>query len=243
MRFYSQYGEDAILARIFPGLTGTCVEVGANDGVTFSNSYYFEQLGWKCILVEPTPHLCAKIRDVRKSKLYACAASDAEGEAILYVVKGADVYSSLEVDSTKADRLENDSVKIVDIRVKTRRLDDILSESKVDNIDFISIDVEGHEISVLKGFSIKLWLPKIAIIEDDTDLTDTPVCRYMQEHGYVRFYRTGGNDWYASPNENQFRSLPRLLLSRKWRLTGLAKAWLPVGIRRFLTLALRTIRK
>jgi FkbM family methyltransferase len=241
-KYYSQYGEDVILARLFPGGSGTCIEVGANDGVMFSNSYHFEQIGWRCILIEPTPTLCAAIRKVRNSTLFECAASDIEGEAVLHIAGGAELYSSLEANSTMADTISRNGVAISDVAVKTRRLDDMLVESNVTEIDFISIDVEGHEISVLKGFSIQQWKPRIVIIEDATDLMDTPVSRFMSEHEYVRFYRAGGNDWYASPAESRHRSLIKLLLSRKWRGVGLIKAWLPAYIRRPVISALRFMR-
>lgn len=242
MQFYSQYGEDVILSHLFSEVTGTCVEVGANDGVKFSNSYYFEKIGWKCILVEPTPCLCSAIRKVRNSILFECAASDMDGEATFHVAEGVDLYSSLESSSTMASSLAKDGVKIIDVKVKTKRLDDILAESKVTSIDFISIDVEGHEISVLKGFSIDRWRPKIVIVEDATDLADTPVSQFMSEHGYIRFYRAGGNDWYASPAETRYRSFVKLILSRRWNFAGLIKAWMPLCIRRPLVLALRSIK-
>lgn len=241
-QFFSQHGEDAILSRLFPTANGTCVEVGANDGIKFSNSYYFEKKGWRCILVEPTAELCERIRKSRNSIIFECAASDVEGEAVFHIAEGVDLYSSLEQQSTMANFMSSENVHIKDVTVKTRRLDSILLESDIKNIDFISIDVEGHEISVLNGFSINRWKPRIVIIEDGTDLNETPVSVFMKEHGYVRFYRSGGNDWYASPEEHRHRSFIRLILSRHWSFVGLAKAWLPVFIRRPMTLVLRSKR-
>ena len=96
--FRSQYGEDRILARIFAGiLTGTCVKVGAHNGVDLSNTYYFEQLGWRCILVEPNPVMWAVIREARRAVLFECAASGRESQAILHVAvgDGNDIFSTL----------------------------------------------------------------------------------------------------------------------------------------------------
>ena len=241
-KFFAQYGEDVILARLFPGRNGTCVEVGANDGMKFSNTYHFEKKGWTCVLVEPTAELCERIRKFRSALLFECAASEVDGEAIFYVAEGADLYSSLETKCTMENIIASQNVKIKNVRVNTRRLDNILEESNIRNIDFMSIDVEGHEISVLKGFSIERWQPRIVIIEDPTDLTETPVSKFMKERSYVRFYRAGGNDWYASPAESRHRSFFKLVFSRHWGLVGLAKAWLPDYIRRPLTLALRSRR-
>lgn len=45
MSFILKTGEDEALSEIFGNRPGVCVEVGANDGVTLSNTYHFEQLG------------------------------------------------------------------------------------------------------------------------------------------------------------------------------------------------------
>lgn len=55
---YSQCGEDGILAAIFDrlGVTrGTCLEVGAADGVWLSNTKLFADKGWHRILIEGDP--------------------------------------------------------------------------------------------------------------------------------------------------------------------------------------------
>jgi hypothetical protein len=61
--YHSQIGEDRILSGIFHGIArGPCAEVGAHNGVEFSNTYYFEQRERRCFLVEPNPTLCDIIR-------------------------------------------------------------------------------------------------------------------------------------------------------------------------------------
>ena len=48
--FYGQHGEDKYIESLFPkGFVGTCIEVGAYDGKFLSNTYHFEELGWKCL--------------------------------------------------------------------------------------------------------------------------------------------------------------------------------------------------
>ena len=235
--YYSQFGEDRILSRLFPGLRGICVDVGAHDGVHLSNSYRFEQLGWRCILVEPTPHLCRQIRVSRPgATLFECAASDSDGMATLHFAEGADVYSSLESETNCLNTIGKEAVVMREIPVRTRRLDDILIEAGVSSrIHFISIDVEGHELAVIRGFSLERWQPEIAVIEDSAgDISNTPVHQHMRQHGYVRFYRTEVNDWYAGPDRKELHSPVTLLRGGGWGLKGLAKAWLPVPVRRTL---------
>ena len=232
LQYYSQYGEDKLLNRLFEKNDGTCIEIGANDGVKYSTSYFFEKKGWNCILVEPTPYLCSEIRKLRNATLFECAASTQNGETDFYIAEGFELFSSLESNSTMSEHLEKNNADVKKLKVKTRTLDSILEEADVGDIDFISIDVEGHEISVLKGFTLDKWLPKVVLLEDSTDLQETEVSVFMREHNYKRFYRSGGNDWYASPSEKRFRSFFPMFFSSQWSKKGLFKAWLPVFIKR-----------
>lgn len=193
-RFYAQNGEDRALAHVFAGTDrGTCLEVGANDGVHLSNTYYFEQLGWHCILVEPNSASCNKIRQSRQATLFECAASEKEGSAVLHVGSGSDdVYSSLETGQLAEDR---ECYKPV--VVQTRTLDAILEEVGIASLDFVTIDVEGHESQTLRGFTLDRWKPYLVLLEDSSDMTDAEVERHMRQAGYFRFWRSGANDWYA----------------------------------------------
>ena len=198
-QFYSQNGEDEALSRIFGDHLGVCVEVGANNGVTLSNTYHFEKRGWRRILVEPNPVLCKEIHLKRgeRTTLFECAASSSDGIAILHMGGGPDdLYSSVEsVES------ETGGGRFIDVEVPTRTLDSMLEEADISHIDFISIDVEGHEFIVLGGIDLNRWKPRIVLLEDNKDLSDDTVSQHMASAGYFRFYRTGSNDWYARSGE------------------------------------------
>jgi len=239
--FYSQFGEDQLLSQIFSGSAGVCVEVGAHNGVDLSNSYYFEQLGWQCILVEPNPALCSIIRQSRTAILFECAASERSGDAVLHLAEGADVYSTLEDHGIPINRIRNGGGRIRDLIVPTRTLDDMLDETGTQRVDFVSIDVEGHEMSVLRGFSLERWRPRVVLVEDGSDLADVAVRSFMHEHGYMRFYRTDCNDWYAAPSEGDLRCLNRLLMSGRYGIKGLAKVWLPTKVCRILVAVKRRL--
>lgn len=206
-KYYSQFEEDKILYAFFGDKkSGVCVEVGANDGVNDSNSYFFEQRGWTCILIEPNPALCQEIRKVRTAQLYECAVSYETGSATLYIAEGAERshgVSTISRDQQVHDKIKSYGFSRRPIQVKTRTLDDILLESELETtIDFISIDVEGHELQVLEGFSIDKWKPLIIIVEDNENYKDNRVRSYLKKYGYKEFKRTGVNDWYAS-NSNK----------------------------------------
>ncbi len=206
--YFSQFGEDRLLDRMFSGKeTGYCVEVGANDGVTGSTTLYFEAKGWNCLLIEPNPALCHHLRIERSSKVVECAASNEEGEVSLYVAEGglgAHAVSTMEGSEDEALRqISSHGFRGREIRVKTRTLDSILESANIaSGIDFITIDVEGHELAVLKGLSLRKWRPSVVIVEDNTWRKSLSVSDYLREHHYVPIRRTGVNDWYAQNSKS-----------------------------------------
>jgi len=197
-RYYSQFHEDRLLELVFRGReSGTCVEVGAHDGITGSNTYRFEKAGWKCVLVEPIPGLCRRMRAFRTGAVVNCAASSEPGEAVFHVAEPLESWSSLHLTERRRDRITAAEAAVREIRVPKRTLDDILAEAGVETPDFVSIDVEGHELEVLKGFSLDRFRPRILIVEDNLDGTGAGVKAHLENAGYRNFLRTGVNDWYA----------------------------------------------
>ena len=67
MKHYGQYKQDKYLDTLFKKKSnGTFVDIGAHDGVTFSNSYFFEkERNWKGICVEPIPEIFSKLDETR----------------------------------------------------------------------------------------------------------------------------------------------------------------------------------
>lgn len=205
-----------MLAQIYAGRSvGVCVEVGANDGVHGSTTLFFEQRGWNCILVEPNPALAMQLRSGRTGRVFECAASSQNGVAILQMAEGeglAHAVSTIENSKGAATTLRKHSAVVRPVEVKTRRLDDILEEAGVDHINFMSIDVEGHELQALRGLSIDRWRPEIMILEDNSTFRDRAVRDCLAIQGYVRFRRTGVNDWYARRDDARFAG--------RWRRLG-----------------------
>jgi len=237
-RFHAQNDEDRALARIFAKTErGTCLEVGANDGVNLSNTYYFEELGWQCILVEPNSDCCNKIRKSRQATLFECAASEKEGYAVLHVGSGSDdVYSSLE-----AEHLTENRECYRPVVVPIRTLNAILEEAGVASLDFVTIDVEGHESQTLRGFALDRWNPHLVLLEDSSDMTDAEVEHHMQQAGYCRFWRSGANDWYARRSTGRASLLVQILLSGCFSWKSFLKGNVPRTLMRKIVVTKRRL--
>jgi len=207
--YYSQFGEDKILFDIFERKTkGVCVEVGANNGVDDSTSLFFEKIGWKCVLIEPNPYLCQQIRASRSALVYECAASNHSGIITLHVVEGAarsDGLSTISTNKEDHNRIKSLGFTSSPVQVRTMTLNEILTDAQINSdIDFITIDVEGHEYEVIEGFSLEKWKPQIILVEDNSNFENNTVSKSLKKSGYVRFHRTGVNDWYAHRTNKQF---------------------------------------
>jgi FkbM family methyltransferase len=223
-KYYAQFGEDRILDQIFNKKNGVCIEVGGFDGVTGSNSYFFESLGWRCLIIEPMPEYCEKIKKIRGCEVVEVAASDKAGLVEFYIAAGVETLSTMENNLDHFARIQSLSdQEIKKITVRAARLDDILAEQGIREIDFMTIDVEGHELSALSGMSFNTIAPRFLIIEDNSNGESRDVKNFMETFLYVRFKRTGCNDWYAkrgdpmATNQAVIGVELYIFLSSKWR--------------------------
>ena len=76
MNYYSQFGQDKYLNENFfhNKSNGTYVDIGAHDGITGSNTYFFDLLGWEGICFEPLPEIYNQLVINRKRpRCYRCA--------------------------------------------------------------------------------------------------------------------------------------------------------------------------
>lgn len=198
--FRAQNGEDRWLDAYFRHKrSGYFVDVGAYDGVELSNSYHFEQLGWTGILVEADPDNASRCAIARpRSICFHCAAvaSPETTEITFHRVADAGVFSSTNLTLQHARRLAGMGHRPEPISVPARTLDSMLLQAGATEVDFVSIDVEGAELDVLRGFDIARWRPAIVVVESNTKLRLPAIRKYFVSHGYAYLYSIDVNDFY-----------------------------------------------
>jgi FkbM family methyltransferase len=206
---YAQNHEDVLLQRVFAEVeSGFYVDVGANHPVTFSVTHHFSSRGWRGINVEPGAIFSvlaeARPRDVNLN----VAVSDACGTLPFYECPEADGISRVAGPPTAAAALQAGHVCR---EVQTRTLRDIFEEHTPPIIDFLSIDVEGHERQVLLGNDWTRWRPRVVLLEATLPGTPTPCHHHWEDvilgAGYLFAHFDGVNRYYV-------RHEDRLLLER-----------------------------
>jgi FkbM family methyltransferase len=185
--------EERLVREFFGGASsGFFVEVGANHPTRGSQTWHLEQAGWSGVLVEPQPDLAAFLVTARKAKVFAvaCTSPDNAGRSLPLHVAGAG--SSLD-----RDRMPPGARPRYVLKVPTRTLDGILDEAEAPSpIDFLSVDVEGHEVEVLRGLDFARWQPRLMLIEDHVASLHTH--RFLARRGYRLVRRLSNNGWYVA---------------------------------------------
>ena len=168
---FSQEGEDLILKRLLPtDKKGFYVDVGAHHPIRFSNTYLFYKMGWRGINIDPRPGIMDIFNAIRPDDInieVAIGSGESRDQHINYISFEEAAYNSVYIkQENEVANLE--SSKIIDTRkVAIRSLDDVLKEHSdaFTKINLLSIDVEGFERQVLKGFSIEKYRPDVIVLE------------------------------------------------------------------------------
>ena len=213
--FESQHGEDVFLWKLFNRKSkGLCVEVGAFDGKSCSNTFAFESLGWDCILVEPDPEMAQRCRENRPASQVIQAAigpAGANGSVTFHKVRSEAAWSGMmsftEGNPDHLEKCRRMGAKIEEVTVPYRSLNDVLAGVE-SPIDFISIDVEGHELEVLDGFDLEKFRPTVIMTECTYDRDKDLVGEYLVARGYRRETTIGCNHVFVRSTDE--RRMPRM---------------------------------
>jgi FkbM family methyltransferase len=199
MSYYSQHGEDRFIESLFPNLNnGVCIEVGAYDGISLSNTLHFEEKGWRSLCIEPIPSSFEKCKNIRKECYQCCIDKDdmdAKEFTIFHLNDNLCAISSLEPDERLIESHKHLITNVSKCNVKVRSLTSLLKELNFPrDINFISIDTENTELNVLKGIDFNDYNIKLLIIENNYD---EPFCEdYLKQYGYKKINRLAVNDFF-----------------------------------------------
>jgi FkbM family methyltransferase len=214
-RYNSLNGLDRKIEKYLSFKNGFFVELGANDGISQSNTLYFEKhKNWKGVLIEPTPHKYLKCLNNRSNEnhIFCNACVSFEYDKPFVEIAFSNLMSSpigLESDiidpvshaeSGKQFLETSDRVFIYGSLAKT--LTDLLNRANAPAmIDLLSLDVEGAEIEVLKGIDHQKYRFRYMCIEcrDISKLT-----HYLHQVGYRLVEKLSEQDYLFADQKNEF---------------------------------------
>lgn len=187
---YSQIGEDIIIQDILQKIdVGFYVEVGSNEPIQHSNTFGLYSRGWHGITIDANNEMIKLHKEIRPKDIALCAAISNVEEDVTFYEFDMDEISTISKEfhdkNVGTQRIVKETI------VRTRTLDSVLEEymGSTKSIDLLSIDVEGHDLNVLKSINLREYRPKLIIIEiHDFSLTkpdDNEIYKLMIENDYI----------------------------------------------------------
>ena len=199
--YYSQSEEDIFLNNTFfkNKRDGVYIELGALDGVLYSNTKFFEDtLNWKGILIEPHVEKFNLLKVNRPNNylfnnLISCYKEPLKFRYFvdcLANVSGVEDTLSQHHFETYFETKTNEFYKSLSqntVFINPKTLSEIIKTTHLTHIDFLSLDVEGHEYEVLQSWDFSIPIDLILIetlgVQPDKD----ELCRQILINNNYKF--------------------------------------------------------
>ncbi len=193
-RSYAQCGEDIIVDYLLRQLgihKPSYLDLGANHPVHLSNTYLFYLRGGKGVCVEPDPILHEGFRKqrMRDTCINAGVGITKAQYADFYIMSSSTLNTFSKEDATRFQGYGSHHIEQI-IQVPLIPINDILAEHFPSSLDFVSLDIEGMDLEVLKDFDFTTYRPKVFCVEtlsyaeDKTEEKLTTTIEYLLNQNY-----------------------------------------------------------
>jgi FkbM family methyltransferase len=169
-KHYSQFAEDVSIVRHFKkGYKGFFVDVGCFHPTKYNNTYRLYKMGWRGVNVDLDSIKIQGFNIVRPGDVNVARAVSNQSGTVKYWSNG---FYSL------TPTLDRDFAKLrqgyIEKEVRTESLTEILDRTRYKNqkIDLLSVDVEGHDLEVLKSLDFNRYRPRMIVVETNEKSLD-----------------------------------------------------------------------
>ena len=200
----SQYGQETFVNYIINKKDcGYYVDVGASNGILCSNTLILEQNGWNGICIEPIPTQYKKLIKNRPNSINVnLSISDSTNNfKFVEFLDDRSEYSG-QLNTIRDEKLlDKFKHKIVEVKVET--LNNLLIENNAPNfIDYIDIDVEGHELNVLQSIDYSKFSFNIIGVETNPRLENFyKIKKFLENKGYSLIAQLGSDAMFVKNNK------------------------------------------
>jgi FkbM family methyltransferase len=197
----SQFGQDLfVLTQLGWKRDGYYVEFGAGDGHVSSNTWLMDRrLGWSGILAEPARYWHEELRaQGRTAHLeFDCVWSET-GTTLTFCEAPEGWLSTVDAFREKDTWDRSDATTY---EVSTISLLDMLAKYDAPaTIDYLSLDTEGSELTILEAFDFTRYRFRCITCEHNFTEDREQIHALLTGHGYRRVLEQFSNvdDWYVS---------------------------------------------
>ena len=174
---------------------GVYLDVGCQHPISNNNTYLLYKKGWSGINID-LDFKSIQLFNLARSSDININATVSSGE---FTKELFFYHDKSPINTIEKKIADYQSAKVTEVRsVETKTLNDILTDNLINKVDYLNIDVEGHEIDVLNGFDINKFSPDIISIEfldlamkklefknnNINNVLNSDIYKYMTKNGY-----------------------------------------------------------
>ncbi len=197
---YSQNGEDLIVDFIFKQLkieSPSYIDIGAFHPTDISNTYLFYQRGCSGMCVEPYSVFYNKIKNKRRRDICLNIGIGVSNESNkdFYIMSSKSLNTFSKNEAERCTSYGNQKIEKVD-KVPLANINDLINDHFNECPNFISLDVEGLELEILKTFDFIKYRPEVFCIEtinyteNNSEQKLNETIKFMQKSKYLNFADT-----------------------------------------------------
>ena len=218
---YSQFGEDVVIEKLLKNLAIqniSYLDIGANNPKYISNTYLFYEKGFSGVLIEPNAFLCKKLKDVRPRDTvlnFGIGIDDNIKEADFYLfpeeADGLSTFSLEEAKHWEEVGMNGKKFKIERVlKMPLLNINNVIADYFTECPDFISIDVEGWDLQILKTLDFAKYSPAVFCVEtlayqkDGSTYRKREINVFFESTGYLPFEETYANTIFVNKNLYDF---------------------------------------
>jgi FkbM family methyltransferase len=199
---YSQCGEDVIVSYLLSSLgikKPTYLDIGTCHPIAANNTYLLYTQGHRGVCIEANPTLMPEIQKARSGDicLNVGIGIDEKAELDFYIFSNPVVstcniwistFSNEEAEKRKQHYKLHDIVKVSQTTINC-----IIRKYFDKHPNFVSIDVEGLDIEILKSLDFNQYRPEIFCVEtvsfseNSVKEKETEIINFMNEQGYLLY--------------------------------------------------------
>jgi len=195
---YSQEGEDMVLRRTFEAQPiGFYVDIGAHHPERFSNTHFFYCRGWRGINVDAMPGSMEAFARQRPGDINVEAAVSDQKQTLTYFIFKESALNGFNRELS-LERAHKHGLSIIrEIPITPVTLAELLEKHLPlgRQIDFLTVDVEGLDMNVLRSNDWERFRPEVVLVEDMSvsswnQIDASPSTVFLRSVGYEPFAST-----------------------------------------------------
>jgi FkbM family methyltransferase len=200
--YYTQNNEEQIILDYFKDEKNLSVlDIGANDGKTFSNSLRLIELGWSAVLIEPSPKAFSRLSKlhINNSKVTCLPIAISNSNGIVKLKESSGLIGQGDVGLVSSLKEEENYRWIREFNVSFTNVDVLCMDfnsfyhiSPIKKFEFISIDTEGFDLEILQQIDLDLIGCKCLCIEFNGKQKEL-FQKYMSKYSLNLFYENKEN--------------------------------------------------